>query len=242
MAETPEQIEAARKAQEATDEAKRKAEDDEAKRKADAEAAASAAGKGTFKVSLTEAQRKAVLDGQPLDLAEEQYTAGVRSQIGALKSRATSAERKLSEIATATEAAERKALAEQEKFKELYEREKAASEKLTAARQTDLVRAEFLLAATKANVVDPAGAFLLAKAMPIFAETIKVGEEGAVSGIDDVLKSLVEQKPYLIASGQQRVTPIGGPTNPNRGQPPVAPKDLAEAGNELERRLRQGLG
>lgn len=197
---------------------------------------------GGYRLTLTEAQRKALLDGQPLELSDEQYTAGVRTQIATLKGRATTAERKLGEIAAAQEETERKALIEQERFKELYEREKVAGEKLTAARQTDLVRAEFLLAATKLNLVDPAGAFLLAKAMPAFAETIRVSEEGAVTGLDDVLKSLVEQKPYLVASGQQRVTTIGGPANPPSGQPPAAPTNLAEAGNELVRRVRQGLG
>ena len=53
---------------------------------------------GGYKLSLTEAQRKKLVDEGVLDLSEEQYTGGVRHQIESLRKRATTAEKKLGEI------------------------------------------------------------------------------------------------------------------------------------------------
>ena len=54
---------------------------------------------GGYKLSLTEAQRKRLLDEGVLDISEEQYTGGVRHQIESLRKRATTAEKKVAETA-----------------------------------------------------------------------------------------------------------------------------------------------
>jgi len=81
---------------------------------------------GAYRLSLTEAQRKKLVDEGVLDLSEEQYTGGVRHQIESLRKRATTAEKKLSDIAAAQAEADRKALEEQARYKELYEKERQA--------------------------------------------------------------------------------------------------------------------
>jgi len=81
---------------------------------------------GAYRLSLTEAQRKRLVEEGVLDLSEEQYTGGVRHQIETLRKRATTAEKKLSDIAAAQAEADRKALEEQSRYKELYEKERQA--------------------------------------------------------------------------------------------------------------------
>jgi vancomycin resistance protein YoaR len=235
MAKTPEEIEAERKAQEAADEAKRKADEEEAKRKADAAAAASVADKGGFKVTLTDVQRKALLEGKPLELSDEQYTGGVRDQVEKERRSRRAAEKQLADIAKQREEEEKKALVEQEKYKELYEKEAAGHKTTQDARNADAIRSAFLVAAVRAGVVDVDLAFLAAKASPLFAK-ISLDDNGAVTGVNEVLEDLVKQKPFLVS--QQRQT-VGGPSNPNTGELP-APKTLAEAGDQLESRMKTG--
>jgi hypothetical protein len=236
MPKTPEELEAERKAQEAADEAKRKADEEEAKRKADAAAAAAAAERGGFKVTLTDAQRAALLRGEPLDLSDEQYTGGVRKDLEEQRRLRRAAEKQLAEIAKQREEEEKKALVDQEKFKDLYEKEQAAHVTTQGRRKTDAVRADFMVAAARAGVVDMDLAFLAAKASPLF-EKVAVDDEGAVTGVKEVLEQLVKDKPFLV-SGQQRQT-FGGPSNPSTTETP-APKTLAEAGDQLETRLKTG--
>jgi hypothetical protein len=83
---------------------------------------------GAYRLSLTEAQRKRLVEEGVLDLSEEQYTGGVRHQIESLRKRASTAEKKLSDIAAAQAEADHKALEEQARYKELYEKERQARE------------------------------------------------------------------------------------------------------------------
>jgi hypothetical protein len=197
---------------------------------------------GGYKLSLTEAQRKRLIDDGVLEISEEQYTGGVRQHIETLKRRASTAERRLSEIAAAQEEAERKALEEQERYKELYEKERQAREAEAVARREDTIRSRFLLAAQSKGVVDPDVAYVIAKTLPEFAG-VALGDDGAVTGIDAVIESLIGSKPYLVsqpkesASGRQSV---GTASNPAPQNPP-APKSLAEAGDRLEQALRTGV-
>ena len=62
-----------------------------------------------YRLSLTEAQRTKLVEEGVLDLSEEQYTGGVRHQMESLRKRASTAEKKLSDIAAAQAEAERKA-------------------------------------------------------------------------------------------------------------------------------------
>jgi hypothetical protein len=194
---------------------------------------------GGYKLSLTEAQRKKLVDEGVLELSDEQYTGGVRHQMETLRKRASTAEKKLSDIATAQAEADRKALEEQNRYKELYQQERQARETERAARKDDLVRSRFLLAAHSKGFVDPDGAFVIARSLPGFA-TVAVDDAGAVSGIDELIESLAKDKPYLVAQAQdKKPQSVGSPSNPGPSTPP-APKSLAEAGDRLESALRSG--
>ncbi len=194
-----------------------------------------------YKLSLTEAQRKRLLDDGVLEISEEQYTGGVRQQIETFKRRATTAERRLADIAAAQEEAERKALEEQERYKELYEKERQARETESAARKDDAVRSRFLLTAQSKGIVDPDVAFVIAKSLPAFA-SVQFDSEGKVTGIDEVVETLVKEKPYLVSQPQQQPKPqsVGAASNPAQQSPPP-PKNLAEAGDRLEQALRTGV-
>ncbi len=195
---------------------------------------------GAYRLSLTEAQRKKLVDEGVLDLSEEQYTGGVRHQIESLRKRATTAEKKLSDIAAAQAEADRKALEEQSRFKELYEKERQAREAESTGRKSDAIRSRFLLTAQSKGFVDPDSAFIIAKSLAGFS-AVAVDDAGAVSGIDDLIETLAKEKPYLIAQPQsQKAQSVGSASNPAPQTPP-APKTLAEAGDRLEQALRTGV-
>jgi len=192
---------------------------------------------GGYKVQLTDEQRRVLLDSGSLVLTDEQYSGGVRQEMEDLRRRARSAEKRLAEIAAQREEDEKKALVEQERYKELYEKEQQAHGATREGRKTDLIRSAFNLAAVRAGIVDPDLAFIAAKASPLFAK-IEANDEGSVSGIDDVVKAIVEQKPFLVSQEQQRQS-VGTASNPNVSEAPP-PKTLAEAGDRLESTLKTG--
>ncbi len=195
---------------------------------------------GGYKLSLTEAQRKKLVEEGVLELSDEQYTGGVRHQVETLRKRASAAEKKLTDIAAAQAEADRKALEEQNRYKELYEQERQGREADRAARKDDLVRSRFLLAAHAKGFVDPDGAFVIAKSLSGFSG-VAVDDAGAVSGLDELIETLSKEKPYLIAQPQEKPKPqsVGSASNPAPQTPP-APKSLAEAGDRLEQALRSG--
>ena len=194
---------------------------------------------GAYRLSLTEAQRTKLVEEGVLDLSEEQYTGGVRHQIESLRKRATTAEKKLSDIAAAQAEADRKALEEQARYKELYEKERQGREAESTGRKSDAIRSRFLLAAQSKGIVDPDVAFTVAKSLPGFA-AVSVDDEGKVSGIDELVEMLVKDKPYLIPPPQQKAQSVGSASNPAPQTSP-APKTLAEAGDRLEQALRTGV-
>ncbi len=195
---------------------------------------------GGYKLSLTEAQRKKLVEEGVLELSDEQYTGGVRHQVESLRKRATTAEKKLTDIAAAQAEADRKALEEQNRYKELYEKERQAREAESTARRDDLIRSRFLLTAQSKGFVDPDSAFVIARSLPGFG-AVAVGDDGAVSGIDQLIETLSKEKPYLIAQPQdKKPQSVGSASNPAPQTPP-APKSLAEAGDRLEQALRTGV-
>ena len=191
-------------------------------------------------LKLTQEQIDRLLKDGSLELSDEHFTGAVRERIGQLTSRAKTAERRLAEIAAAQEEAERKALEEQERFKELYEKERQAREAERTARREDLIRSRFLLAAQVKGVVDPDVAFVIARSLPEFGG-VQVDDEGTVTGVDAALEALVEQKPYLVSAQQSKPHSVGAASNPAPQSPP-SPKSLAEAGDRLEQALRTGVG
>jgi hypothetical protein len=192
-------------------------------------------------VKLTQEQIDRLLKDGTLEMTDDHYSGAVRERISQLTARAKTAEKKLGEITSAQEEAERKSLEEQARYKELYEKERQGREAESAARKDDLVRSRFLLAATRAGVVDPDVAFVVAKSLPGFA-MVGVDDEGKVSGIDELVEMLTKDKPYLVAAKEPpKPQSVGAPSNPGPQTPP-APKSLAEAGDRLEQALRTGVG
>jgi len=194
-----------------------------------------------IQVKLTQEQIDRLVKDGTLELSDDTFTGAVRDRIAQLTARAKGAERRLAEIAAAQEEAERKALEEQERFKELYEKERQAREKEASGRKDDAIRARFLLAAQTKGIVDPDVAFVIAKSMPPFG-AVQVDDEGKVTGIDEVVETLVKEKPYLVSQPQTQPKPqsVGAASNPAQQSPPP-PKNLAEAGDRLEQALRTGV-
>jgi hypothetical protein len=190
-------------------------------------------------LKLTQEQVGRLLKDGTLEIEDSIFTGAVQERIGQLTARARTAERRLSEIAAAQEETERKALEEQEKYKDLYEKERVAREKEATARRGDVIRSQFLVAATKAGVIDTDAAFVIAQSLPGYA-SVAMDDEGRVTGVDDLVKALVEQKPYLVSTQPNpKQQTVGSVSNPNQQEPP-APKTLAEAGDRLEQALKTG--
>jgi len=193
-----------------------------------------------IQVKLTQEQIDRLVKDGTLELSDDTFTGAVRDRIAQLTARAKGAERRLAEIAAAQEEAERKALEEQERFKELYEKERQAREKEASGRKDDAIRARFLLAAQSKGVVDPDVAFVIARSLPGFG-AVQADDEGKVTGIDEVVETLVKEKPYLVSQPQQqKPQSVGAASNPAQQSPPP-PKNLAEAGDRLEQALRTGV-
>jgi len=68
------------------------------------------------------------------------------------------------------------------------------------------IRNEFIKVASSANIIDVDAAMALSD-----LSAVELGEDGKVNGVDDVIKTLVEHKPYLVAKKQMQ--PIGTATN-----------------------------
>lgn len=186
-------------------------------------------------IKLRQEQVDRLLADATLEVDDDQFTGVVRERMSQLTARAKGAEEKLAAVVAGIDEAERKALEEQEKFKELYEKERAAHEQTGEARKDDLLRSRFLLGATKTGIVDPDAAYLLAKSLPNFSQ-LQVDDRGEVSGVDTLLKELVEAKPYLLS---QKPTPtVGSPTNPTQQTQDRPP---AETQEEANRRIRDAV-
>ena len=104
---------------------------------------------------------------------------------------------------------------------EALEAEKAriAQEKdqLAATMRTDRIRHALEIEAARQGYNDPADAYSL-----IDLGTIKVGEDGAIAGVEEALKELTKAKPYLLKSGTPP-RPLGTPRPRADGQRPQAP-------------------
>ncbi len=103
-----------------------------------------------------------------------------------------------------------------------------ASEGMAKKAEDVLLKAAFLASAAKANVVDPDAAFVLAdlasvktdlesmSVFPVDKDGKQLTKDGKpVTGLDDVVTTLLEAKPYLKGQGAGGSTgQVGGGTNP----------------------------
>lgn len=116
------------------------------------------------------------------------------------------------------EAAEKKALEDQGKFKELSEKQSDTISELQTKIQEMTVNQALTNKLSPLGVVDLEGALKL-----IDRSAIEVKEDGTIDGLDKAVDTLKNDKAYLFneSSGKPQV---GSPTNPNNGgqtgQPP----------------------
>lgn len=138
--------------------------------------------------------------------------------------------RKADEYEKALEERRLAELSAQERADEL--RKKAEEEKSGLARQLDELQAQiktekirnaFITAASNANIAYVDDAYRLAD-----LSAVEIGEDGKVNGVDDVVKALVEHKPFLIG-GTPQPKQIGQPTANTVNPQKTAEQQLAEA-------------
>lgn len=136
-----------------------------------------------------------------------------------LKTKASEYEAKLEEQRQADMTETQKAQEQAKKFEEQYKELAAQLEaERTKARQ-DKVRFEFTKVASSANIIDVDAAIALSD-----LSAVTIDEDGKVVGVDDVIKALVENKPYLVAQKKQQ-QPIGTATNGGNTAPQEKPAE-----------------
>lgn len=111
------------------------------------------------------------------------------------------------ELEKAQSEAENKSLEDQKKFEELAGKYKSENEGLTKRLEDMQVTQAISAKASALGIVD-----LEAAALLINRSSISI-KDGTVDGVDEALKQLVENKPYLVSkSGSKQV---GSPSNPS---------------------------
>lgn len=108
--------------------------------------------------------------------------------------------------------AEKKALEEQGKHKELAEKVQAENQDLKQKLEAQAVKNAILAEASKLGIVDVEAAAVL-----LDRSNIKVGEDGTTEGVKEALEVLLEAKPYL-KGNPSTTNPVGSPSNPNPNQ------------------------
>lgn len=121
---------------------------------------------------------------------------------------------KLSEYERQQEERKRAEMSEIERYQADLEAERTAKQTLEqrisemeASIQREKINAEFIKVATSHNIAYIDDAKLLAD-----LSAVKIDENGNIVGVEEAVKALVENKPFLL--GAKKVPqPIGGPTN-----------------------------
>ncbi|MGG0793172.1 hypothetical protein ABE137_03975 [Brevibacillus laterosporus] len=123
---------------------------------------------------------------------------------------------KLAEYEREQEEKQRAEMTEIERWKTDYEKETAAKQALEqsvaeieAKYRQEKIRNTFITAATNANIAHIDDAYILASTD---LSRVTFDESGNVIGVDSVIQSLVETKPYLVAQAKKEPTTIGGPS------------------------------
>lgn len=109
--------------------------------------------------------------------------------------RTKSAEEKLKKLEAERESQQAKALEEQGKYKELYEKEKTEREAQTKSHNDFLVETEMRRVATQLGMIDQDLIKLIGR------EGITI-ENGQVQGVEDVIKEFQKNKPALFKSDE----------------------------------------
>lgn len=144
---------------------------------------------------------------------------------------------KLSEYESQAEEKRQSELTDLQKAQEQAQQFEAKVQELTAQLEAERTNArqqaiknEFIKVASSANIIDVDAAMALSD-----LSAVEIGEDGKVNGVDDVIKTLVENKPYLVAKKQTQ--PIGTATNGgSSGQSDkTAEQILAEAADRVRR-------
>lgn len=136
------------------------------------------------------------------DLTDEQWKAIYGSgRFKQLNERAKEADRLKSE----REAAERKQLEEQGKWKELADKNASTAEQYKNA----AVGAKIEAVAARLGSVDPEAVAAL-----INRSGISIDDSLNVSGVEDAVNALKASKPYLFNNSNNQTTRVGSPTNP----------------------------
>lgn len=147
-----------------------------------------------------------------------------------LKAKATEYETKLEEQRLAELSEKERAEELAKKFEtELTELKSQLEAKENAIRE-QAIKNEFIKVATSANIIDIDAAIALSD-----LTAVSIDENGAVVGVDNVITTLVEHKPYLVAKKQAQ--PIGQATNAGTSQyvDKSADQLLAEAADKARR-------
>lgn len=120
---------------------------------------------------------------------------------------------KLSEFESQAEEKRQSELTDLQKAQEQAQQFETQLQELTAQLETErnnarqqAIKNEFIKVASSANIIDVDAAMALSD-----LSAVEIGEDGKVNGVDDVIKTLVEHKPYLVAKKQTQ--PIGTATN-----------------------------
>lgn len=144
---------------------------------------------------------------------------------------------KLAEFESQAEEKRQSELTDLEKAQEQAKQFEAQLAELTAQLETErnnarqqAIKNEFIKVASSANIIDIDAAIALSD-----LSVVEIGEDGKVNGVDDIIKSLVENKPYLVAKKQTQ--PIGTATNGGTGghSEKTADQLLAEAAEKARR-------
>jgi hypothetical protein len=104
-------------------------------------------------------------------------------------------------------------------------------EKLRESIKQERIKNAFITAATNANIAYIDDAYRLAD-----LSAVTIDDDGNVVGIEDVIKALVEHKPFLLAQAKKEPKPIGESTNAKSDKSDKSAEQLLREAAEKARR------
>jgi DNA-binding helix-hairpin-helix protein with protein kinase domain len=104
-------------------------------------------------------------------------------------------------------------------------------EKLRESVRQERIKNAFITAATNANIAYIDDAYRLAD-----LSAVTIDEDGNVVGMEDVIKALVEHKPFLLAQAKKEPKPIGESTNAKSDKSDKSAEQLLREAAEKARR------